>query len=259
MKILIENWRLRPIRDAKQSPTRSLAREIGLEEAEVLLSLEAEIQQRGTSKNEQQMVARTAKQLEEMCPWSTGAGIIKILEKLQNRGYVDILEETWLLSRTDTTRWYALNWQKIRELKSIVVMSEEEEIKSLQLSTPILQSPAPEPEKSPSRLHQVLFGAFLIAGNLDARLLSGRQRGAIGSAVKKISGMYPNHDIETLRAMIIGFRVWWVEITGARLNRIPPQVETILSQWQNYADYCKRELGGISPEYPASWIRNGNK
>lgn len=242
MKILLESWKHPGVRCVE------LARELGLEEADILLGLEAEIQARGMIKDNRKMVARNQKEIANLFPWCSPVRSKRLLESLRDRNYIYIIDET-IIAR-DTTKWYAMNWPQVQTLKSIVVLDEGDIV----VPTPTVETKQVAAVKingNDSHAHNEIFKAFLVACNFDRKLMSPRDTGEVGQCVKKIMTKYPKKETEDICKMVRAFRVYWCEIEPQRFKpptrRNPPRPFTILSQWENYSDYCKTNLGGSLP------------
>ena len=250
MKILLENYRVR-------AGGHVLAKEIGLEESEVLLTLEAAIQTSGVKRDGIRMIARSTNQLSGMFQWCTGAHAKKVLEKLRDKDYVFIDDNTLLSS--DTTLWYGLNWKQIKTLTSVVVM-DDGEIEAAHESKQKPNLDRLEQEKAKlhpngSHAHQALFGTFIRACDFRQELLTPRDRAEIGSSVKKLLAEYAGQSVETeeIQRAVLGFRIWWIE-EGKKFRTVrpAPRPYVILSNWGKF-ETAMRERGAM-PDVPEEWL-----
>jgi len=224
-----------------------LAREIGLAESIILLTMITQINKHGVRKQGRHMVALETKQLEALFPWATVTQVKKTLDSLCSRGFMFISDNTLLL--TDSTRWYGLNYSKIRTLKSLVVLADEQVTRDVPAP-----EPKPEPESDDSRLYKAVYGALMRTCNFDSGLMTPRDRGETGIAAKKLiaadRAMFPDHDTQDLIDAIEAFPVWWIKIEGAKYHtvRTAPRPATVQSNWTRYIDYCQQNLDGGLPE-----------
>lgn len=245
MKILLENFQVR-------TGNRALAKEIGLEESEVLLTLEAAIQVDGIRRNGAMMIALGREHLAETFTWCTAAHAKKVLESLRDKNYVFIDDNTLLES--DSMRWYSINWSQVKTLKGIVVM-DDGEIEDAHEPKDSKRKVKPLGTNGFSQAHQALFGTFIKACDFRQELLTPRDRGEIGSSVKKLIAMYAGKpvEIEEIQRAVLGFRVYWIE-EGKKFKtvRSAPRPYTIISNWGKFETAVKQ--AGAMPEIPEEWL-----
>lgn len=227
-----------------------LAREIGLESSVVLLILEREIVERGMVKDGNKMVARDSKQISALLPWMGVAQGRKALESLRDRDFIYILDAT--LITKDTTKWYGLNWTKVKTLESIVVLGDGD-IEDLHEPAQVV---LPEETAKPnglSRLHRSLFPVVSLMSNLTVPLTP-RDAGEVSRFIKLIIAKYPDEDFERLQKRILGMRAWQESRTSRGEHFTAPRPETAWSNWDKYGLHCRMQLQGNLPTIPAEWI-----
>lgn len=242
MRILLPNDDSLPI-------YRPLAREIGIYEALVLLKLESGIAELGMMKDGHRMIARTKPELYDyFSAWLTKGKVDKIIDSLHERNFIFVVEGTF-----EDTHWYALNFDKLRTLKSIAVLAEDE-IADMHVPAKRVVKEVLATSNGHSVMYQAIFGALLVVGNFKQELLNERMRREVGSAAKKIISFYPDHEIDALKMMVLGFRKWWCEIAYSPKVMNPPHSSAVLSGWGNYEKYCKEHLNGNPPPIPKEWV-----
>lgn len=228
-----------------------LAREIGLYEALVLLKLESGIAELGMVKDGHRMIARTKQELYVyFASWLSKGKVDKILDSLHDRGFIFIVEGTF-----EDTHWYALNFDKLRSLKSVAILAEDE-IADMHVPMKSITREVSSVANGHSEIYKEIYGALLVVGNFKTELLGERVRREIGSATKKIISFYPDREIAHLKLMVLGYRQWWCEIAYAPKVMNPPQPVAVLSGWGNYEKYCKEHLHGKPPQIPEEWLRS---
>lgn len=222
----------------------ALARELGLYESTMLLAIYKAIDETGIKKSGIKQIARTDKQLKEMFSWCKPALITKTIERLQAKEYIIISDQTLF---DDQALWFGLNWEKLREIKSLVIFGDDELLEAYVKPEP----KAKENGDGESRIHQVIFGAFLKACRwYKSPMLSARDKGEAGSAVKALIKMYPDREIDALRLMVLGIDVWRVNILK---QDQPFRPYGIMRKWTIYSEYCQKVLNNRPPQVPEGW------
>lgn len=226
-----------------------LAREIGLYESMMLPAICEEIEDHGTIKDGLRMIARNDKQLKEMFPYCRSIALIrKIFERLQNLGYLYISQNTLF---DDECLWYGLNETKLRELKSIIIMSDDEIHDAHIIPAQVSANGNGNGQEKP-KIFQVLYGAFLKACHWNNSLnLTSRDRAEVGQEVNALIKRYPDREVENLKLMVLGFDTY--RRTVLKYPQ-PCRPSGISRAWGPYADYCKNVLGNKPPEIPKEWL-----
>lgn len=224
----------------------ALAREIGLYQASILLKFHEEIKTNGIKKDGIKQIARSEKELKKMFPWCKLSQIRKTIDNLQARGYLYISDNT--LFNDNSYLYYSLNETKLRELKSITILSNEE-VTELHIAPIRITS---DEKDAPSHTFQMLFGAFLKACHWNkAPSLSERDRAQIGHAVKALIKEYPDHEPENLKLMVLGFDTYRKDVLR---SNVPYGPMAIYKAWTDYAAYCQKIRGGKPPDPPKEWL-----
>lgn len=229
-----------------------LAKEMGLEMSIVLLMLEQEIAERGMDKDGIRMVARDSKQVCAMLPWMGAAQARKSLEALRDKDFIYILEAT--LFTKDSTKWYGINWAKVRTLKSIIVLGDGDIEDMHEPAQKVLpEEPAKTNGNGLPQLHKSLFPVVIKMSNLTVPLTP-RDAGEVGQFIKRIIAKYPDEDFERLQKRILGIRVWQESRTSRGEHFMAPKPMTAWSNWERYAQFCREKFQGNLPPIPAGWI-----
>lgn len=233
-----------------------LAKEVGLELSEALLILEAEIAERGIKKDGHYMIARDDKGLKTIFPWCGTAKAKKILASLEEKQLIFISDNT--LFQNDAL-WYGLNWDKIKTLKSIVVMTELEIEESHAAPVAVAAKKGAGDDNGHRNgdgkpvIFHVIFGAVLKICHWDKTpKLSNADRLEVGGLVKNLLHLYPKHDIEPLRLMVLGFETYRVEVL--KLTGSAPRPGKVWSMWQGYSEYCTNFLDKKPPQVREDWL-----
>lgn len=218
----------------------ALAKEIGLYESIALLQLYKEIDKHGVRKDGLRQIAKTKKQLTELFNWCKVNQIDKLLSRLESSGYVFISENTLF---DDSALWFSLNEEKLKELKSLVVMSDNEVTEAHIIPPPkIKQETNGDGE---SHKFKILFRAVLIACHWNkAPNLSDRDRAEVGSVVRSIIKDYPDNEIEELRLMVLGIDTYRIEVLK---QSYPFRPSGIMRAWTDYELHCTKHLKGNPP------------
>jgi hypothetical protein len=214
-----------------------LAREIGLAEAAVLTELCKEIQKRGTNKDGHIAIARNEKQLTELFPFNKLSQTKKILEKLRDLGYIYISDNT--MFETDVL-WYMINWNKLKQLKSITVLTDGE-IKDLHEPPPAkLIQPK---DKEQSLRYKLLYAAYMKVCGWDQSIsLTPRDRAECGNSVNDMMKRYPDHDTDAMVLMLSGVSLY---IRSVLKWTTPIRPSTINRVWGDYVSHCKEFNNGL--------------
>jgi len=229
-----------------------LAREIGLEASVVLLTLEREIAERGMDKDGSRMAARDGKQLITMFPWLSVAQARKALESLQSKDFIFITD-----TLSKDSKWYALNWRKLKTLESIVVLGDGDIDDAHEQAVATKQVK----EDGVPQLHRDLLPVVIKMSNLTQPLTS-RDAKESWDFIRKITVKYPEEDFGRLQKRILGMRVWQESRKVGREKFMAPKPLTAWSNWSRYGDFCRENYNGNLPPIPAEWIeetgrRNG--
>jgi hypothetical protein len=218
----------------------ALAKEIGLYESIALLQLYKEIEDRGVKKDGLRQIAKTKKQLRELFNWCKSTQIEKLLQRLESSGYIFISENTLF---DDSALWFCLNEDKLKEIKSIVIMSDYDITEAH--TTPPPRTKEKTNESGESTRFKALFGAFLKTCHWDkAPTLAERDRSEIGAAVKSLLKDYPDNETEDLRLMILGFDTYRIAVLK---QSYPYRPSGIMRAWTDYETYCIKHLNGNPP------------
>jgi hypothetical protein len=235
-----------------------LAREIGLEESVVLLGIEAGIQEHGTTYKAHRAICWSSDQLKERFGSLMSIREIKIaLDSLQKKDLLFVSD-----GQDSKCFWLALNWPKVRELKSILVMSEEESAELAPLPTVKAQKATGNGNGGSSLLETAVWHALVKSAAFNPKGLTPRDVGELKEARKRIiamaADMSTGYEIYPLVLRILGQRVWWVEILGAKSNppHQPLRPMAAISKWVPYVEYCQRYLRGTAPQIPNEWLRD---
>jgi hypothetical protein len=226
-----------------------LAREIGLYESKMLLDIAKALDNTGVKKDGLLMIARNDKQLKEMFPYCRNIALIrKILEKLQSQGYLYISQNTLF---DPECLWYGLNEKKLRELRSITILSKEEDHDAHIPSTQIQLSNNGNGHEE-SRIFQILKDAFIKACHWDKSLnLTSRDWAEVSTEVKALIKKYPDHEIENLRLMVLGIDTYRRDV----LKQAQPYRPSGISRaWGPYSTWCEKFNGRKPPEIPKEWL-----
>jgi len=237
-----------------------LAKEVGLYEAAMIVDLHKEIMIRGTKKNGIMMVARDEKQLRELFPYCKNITLIrKVLDRLQGQGFIYITQD---IIYNDGSFWFGFNEEKLRGLKSIIIMSDEEyhDVKLEQIKLNIKPHNGNGNNNKHSIRYKILYGTILRACHWDGSLgLSQKDRTEAGESVKFVIGRYPNHDIQNLKLMILGIDIYRSEILK---QKVPYRPSGINRAWGSYSDWCNEFNNGEPPidsEESYNEKRNGSR
>lgn len=225
----------------------SLAREIGLAEAAVITKLYECIEELGMDRSGHKMVCRTDEELKRLFPWIKKVSELKkIISNLQDKDFIYVSSLTLL---DNGSLWYGLNFDKLKTLKSIVILSDE-----IVHAPPVPRERniAPAAIKAESHLHQVLFGAILKVCHMDLiPRLYPRDANEVGGVAKNIIKLYPDHEIEPLKLMVLGFDTYWTQTLQMKQS---PRPSTIWSKWQQYFEWCKTFNNNEPPEIKKEWL-----
>lgn len=222
----------------------SLAREIGLEVSVVLLTLEREIAERGMDKDGSRMAARDSKQLSIMLPWLSVAQARKALESLQSKDFIFITD-----TLSKDSKWYALNWRKLKTLESIVVLGDGD----IDDAHEQIIVPKQVKEDNVPQLHRDLLPVVIKMSNLT-QPLTPRDAKEAWDFIRKITAKYTEEDFGRLQKRILGMRVWQESRKVGREKFTAPKPLTAWSNWSRYGDFCRENYNGNLPPIPAEWI-----
>jgi len=218
----------------------ALAKEVGLYEAAALLTIYKEIEQKGVNKDGNRMIARKESELKDLFPWCRNIDLIrKTLDRLTSKGYLYISDNTLF---DDDYLWYGLNVNKLREIKSLTILFNEE-IKEMHIS------PAPRKVETNgngnSLLYKEVYAAMLETCHWNlAPNLSSRDRAEAGAVTKWLVDQYSDLEIDSVVAMVKGIDIYRQTILK---QARPFSPSGVMRAWTDYVIYCRKYLNGTPP------------